>query len=333
MSLASDWLAAPAAPSVRSGYALPDFGYLADRGDPLAGTAGAPEQPSWRLGPGGRFFLGAKMDLVLSIADYYVFTPYIYPATWPEDNIFRQAITLLIVTNLGALILYFFFATLSYYFVYDHLLMKHPQFLKNQVSREIAHSVQSMPWMSIPTVLLFLLEVRGYSRLYDGIGEFPYGWFQLAASVLSFLFFTDMLIYWIHRGLHHRLVYKRLHKPHHVWKIPTPFASHAFHPLDGFLQSLPYHIYPFIFPLHKLLKPFINGSAHHTDHHMLFDYNYGQYFTLWDRIGGSFRNPSSFEGTGPLNYVKKMAEEKHNSLGGNGYKNEELFNGECTKTE
>ena len=78
--------------------------------------------------------LGAKMDLVLSIADYYVFTPYIYPATWPEDNIFRQAITLLIVTNLGALILYFFFATLSYYFVYDHLLMKHPQFLKNQVS-------------------------------------------------------------------------------------------------------------------------------------------------------------------------------------------------------
>ena len=111
-----------------------DFGCLADRGDPLAGTAGAPEEPSWRLGPGGQFFLGAKMDIVLSIADYYVFTPYIYPATWPEDNIFRQAITLLIVTNLGALILYFFFATLSYYFVYDHLLMKHPQFLKNQVS-------------------------------------------------------------------------------------------------------------------------------------------------------------------------------------------------------
>lgn len=34
------------------------------------------------------------------------------------------------------------------------------------------------------------------------------GWFRLLASVLSFLFFTDMLIYWIHRGLHHRLLYK-----------------------------------------------------------------------------------------------------------------------------
>lgn len=34
------------------------------------------------------------------------------------------------------------------------------------------------------------------------------GWIHLVASVVSFLFFTDMLIYWIHRGLHHRLVYK-----------------------------------------------------------------------------------------------------------------------------
>ncbi|VTJ91650.1 Hypothetical predicted protein, partial [Marmota monax] len=82
-----------------------------------------------------------------------------------------------------------------------------------------------------------------------------------------------------------------------------------------------------------ILKPFINGSAHHTDHHMFFDYNYGQYFTLWDRIGGSFKNPSSFEGKGPLSYVKKMAEEKCNSPAENGCKNEKLCNGEFTKTK
>lgn len=316
------------------------------------------------MGPGGGWLggepsLGAKMDLVLSAADYYFFTPYIYPATWPEDDIFRQTISLLIVTNLGAYILYFLFSTLNYYFVFDHALMKHPQFLKNQVYREIMFAVQSLPWISIPTILLFLLELRGYSKLYDDVGEFPSGWFHLVVSVLSFLFFTDMLIYWIHRGLHHRLVYKHVHKPHHTWKIPTPFASHAFHPLDGFLQGLPYHIYPFIFPLHKMvylglyilvnfwtisihdgdfrvpqiLRPFINGSAHHTDHHLFFDCNYGQYFTLWDRIGGSFKNPSSFEGKGPLSYVKKMTEEKCDGHAGNGCKNEKLFNGEFTKTE
>lgn len=35
----------------------------------------------------------------------------------------------------------------------------------------------------------------------------------------------------------------------------------------------------------------INGAAHHTIHHLEFNYNYGQYFTLWDRIGGSYKRP------------------------------------------
>jgi lathosterol oxidase len=48
--------------------------------------------------------------------------------------------------------------------------------------------------------------------------------------------------------------------------------------------------------------PWINSAAHHTVHHLEFNYNYGkddsifdtfsgQYFTLWDRIGGSYRRP------------------------------------------
>lgn len=35
----------------------------------------------------------------------------------------------------------------------------------------------------------------------------------------------------------------------------------------------------------------INGAAHHTDHHLFFNYNYGQYLTLWDRVGGTYRKP------------------------------------------
>lgn len=27
-------------------------------------------------------------------------------------------------------------------------------------------------------------------------------------------------------------------------------------------------------------------------HHLYFNYNYGQFFTLWDRIGGSYRLPN-----------------------------------------
>jgi len=60
------------------------------------------------------------------------------------------------------------------------------------------------------------------------------------------------MIYWIHRLLHHPVLYRHIHKPHHKWLIPTPYASHAFHFFDGYMQSVPYHIYAFVFPLHRL---------------------------------------------------------------------------------
>lgn len=106
--------------------------------------------------------------------------------------------------------------------------------------------------MSGTTMPLFSLEVRGHSKLYmyiDGV----WGWAFVAFSLITFLMFTDCFIYWTHRGLHHKRLYKYFHKDHHRWKVPNPFASHAFHPLDGFLQSMPYHVYPFLFPLHKVL--------------------------------------------------------------------------------
>ena len=34
--------------------------------------------------------------------------------------------------------------------------------------------------------------------------------------------------------------------------MPTPFASYAFHPLDGHLQAIPYHLFVYMFPMHKL---------------------------------------------------------------------------------
>ncbi|XP_077453373.1 lathosterol oxidase-like isoform X2 [Stigmatopora argus] len=272
------------------------------------------------------------MDHVLKVADYYVFTPYVYPSLWPEDWALRQLLSLSLLTNLGAQLLYLLFAAVNFYCVFDHRLMKHPLFIENQVSREIQLSTMSLFWMSFPTVALFFLEIRGHSQLFDDISRSPQGWPGVLFSIAGMLFFTDLCIYWIHRCMHHRSIYKYLHKQHHIFKIPSPFASHAFHPLDGFLQSLPYHIYPFIFPLHKVvylslfvfvniwtisihdgdfripgpLIGFINGAAHHVDHHLFFNYNYGQYFTLWDRLGGSYRHPSVLQGNGPHDLIHKL---------------------------
>lgn len=67
------------------------------------------------------------------------------------------------------------------------------------------------------------------------------------------------------------------------------------------------------FRVPDLLKPIINGSAHHMDHHLFYNYNYGQFFTFWDRIGKSFRYPSAFEGT--LLSVEQIGEHSKRSKG------------------
>lgn len=70
------------------------------------------------------------MDLVLDAADRHLLTPYVYPTSWPEGEPCRQLLSLFVITNLGALALYLLFGTLSYYFIFDHELQKHPQFLE-----------------------------------------------------------------------------------------------------------------------------------------------------------------------------------------------------------
>ena len=212
------------------------------------------------------------------------------------------------------IIVYFISATLSYIFIWDKTTVKHPKFLKNQISMEIAQTMQSMPVMSLLTTPFLVAEVRGYAKLYDGFADEPFPYYSILQFPL-FIAFTDFCIYWIHRGLHHPSIYKTLHKPHHKWIMPSPFASHAFHPLDGWSQSVPYHLFPFIFPLQKVAyvllfgfinfwtvlihdgeyvanSPVVNGAACHTMHHLYFNYNYGQFTTLWDRLGGSYRQPN-----------------------------------------
>ncbi|KAK3047112.1 c-5 sterol desaturase [Extremus antarcticus] len=246
---------------------------------------------------------------------------YAWMSRWDRDDLLRQCVSLYFITWLFGLVIYFLCATLSYVFVFDKDTFNHPKYLKNQMRMEIQQTLTSIPIMAIFTVPCFVAEVRGYSFIYDSTSDISHPFITLFGSAWNyvqfpaFIFFTDFCIYFIHRGLHHPLVYKRLHKPHHKWIMPTPYASHAFHPLDGFSQSVPYHLFPFLFPLHKFAyialftfiqvwtvmihdgeyvanSPIINGAACHTMHHLYFNYNYGQFTTLWDRLGGSYRKPN-----------------------------------------
>ena len=175
----------------------------------------------------------------------------------PRDSILRQCISIYTIALVGALILYYLFCAISYYYFFDRRLEHHPRFLKNQIRMEIKSSMIAAPWIDLFTLPWFIGEVRGYSKLYNNVSD--YGWTYMIASTVGFMVFTDFCIYWIHRLEHHPLLYKHVHKPHHKWisecacrdnskgrvsllmlTVPTPWAALAFHPLDGYAQSLPY---------------------------------------------------------------------------------------------
>ncbi|MCJ1406422.1 c-5 sterol desaturase [Ptychographa xylographoides] len=236
-----------------------------------------------------------------------------YLSAWPRDHLWRQVLSLYLITWLFGLVVYFVFASLSYCFVFDHATFTHPKYLKHQVRLEIMQTLKSLPVMAILTVPFFVAEVRGYAKLYDAPADAPFSLYNILQFPF-FILFTDFFVYWIHRGLHHPRLYKTLHKPHHKWIMPTPFASHAFHPVDGWAQSVPYHVFPFLFPLQKFAyillfvtinvwtimihdgeyvsnSPVINGAACHSIHHEKFEFNYGQFTTFWDRAGKTYRRP------------------------------------------
>lgn len=97
-------------------------------------------------------------------------------SAWPRTYIPRQLLSLSIITLIGIHVLYFLFAALSYYFIFNHEMMKHPRFLKNQIRKEILCSLKAFPGMTLLTLPFFQAEVLGYSKLYDDPKKYGYGY-------------------------------------------------------------------------------------------------------------------------------------------------------------
>lgn len=197
--------------------------------------------------------------------------------------------------------------------------MDNPKFMKNQIWNEIKMSNQTLPVVSIFLTPFLLLEVRGYAKLYDTTADGP-GWWYNTLQIPLFFLFSDYWTYWIHRLYHHRRVYSHflcMHKLHHRFIIPTPYASQAGHPSEFISLPLAYIIFPLILPLQKVVHIVLivvitpwnivihNGnfvinnsilctSASHTLHHIYRNCNYSQYFTIFDRLHGTYRKPENW---------------------------------------
>jgi lathosterol oxidase len=238
---------------------------------------------------------------------------------------------------IGAMVVYYGTASVFHYFCYVHPMSKkvyeaqgrtRPKWdvIKNQIQLSQASlTIYTM----LPVLDEFLVE-SGWTKVYHTIEEIG-GWPSHIATMLLYFACVEVGIYWMHRTLHtNKFLYKHVHLKHHQYKSAetlTPWASIAFHPLDGMLQASPYVLMlPFV-PCHYLthfgllfftaiwatyihdamdwnIDP-VMGSKYHTVHHTHYIYNYGQVFIFCDWFWGTLRLP---EGpTGVYNRKKKAA--------------------------
>jgi Delta7-sterol 5-desaturase len=183
---------------------------------------------------------------------------------------------------------------------------------KKQFYTEVKWSIITSMLFALAGAFTTILWQKGYTKLYLDVHEYPL-WY-LPVSLLISMFIHETYYYWLHRWMHQPKVFKLLHKVHHDSNTTSPWTAFSFHPLEGLLQAvvlpltimfIPMHVYVLLTQLtlmtfssvinhleievypanfHKhILGKWIIGATHHSLHHKQFKYNFGLYFTFWDK--------------------------------------------------
>lgn len=181
-----------------------------------------------------------------------------------------------------------------------------------QFKKEIRYSLISSFIFAVTGAITVVLWQNGFTKVYTEVSL--YGWWYLPLSILVYMLLQETYYYWIHRWMHKPRIFRLVHKVHHDSHIASPFTAFSFHPLEALLQAIflpfmlliiPIHFYVIIFLLtimtfssvinhldieiypksnHPFFGKWVIGATHHSLHHKQYKYNFGLYFTFWDRI-------------------------------------------------
>lgn len=194
---------------------------------------------------------------------------------------------------------------------YAKIQQKFPE--RKQILTEVKYSVLSFFVFACVLVGMRLAGKYGIvtTHVYHKFSEHSVAYF--IGTTIFIIFFHDTYFYWMHRLMHHPLLYERVHKVHHLSKDPTPWASFSFHPIEAVLEigfvpllifTIPLHFSSLIilsmwqiifnvmghlgyemFPRKMMQNPvlkWVNTSTNHNMHHKFVKCNYGLYFNIWD---------------------------------------------------
>jgi sterol desaturase/sphingolipid hydroxylase (fatty acid hydroxylase superfamily) len=185
-------------------------------------------------------------------------------------------------------------------------------FGKSQFYTEVKWSLLTSLIFAFAGTVTAILWQKGYTALYTNVHDYPL-WYLPVSLVISMLI-HETYYYWLHRWMHKPAVFKILHKVHHDSNTTSAWTAFSFHPLEGLLQAiilpltillLPMQVYVLLLQLtimtfssvvnhleietypanfnKHFLGKWLIGATHHSLHHKQFKYNYGLYFTFWDK--------------------------------------------------
>lgn len=185
------------------------------------------------------------------------------------------------------------------------------------VRREILKFAKGIGIATLPPAISLALIDSGWSKAYCGLGD--YGWGYLIVTFFVVWIGSDFVEFYYHRLGHVLTSAWKIHKPHHAFHNPSPFAVIADDLPDQFARALPMLLFPLVMPVnidmlfftfalffyaygvylhwgHELPWPdahnrWINTSFQHYLHHskstLNKPYHTGFFFKIWDDLYGS----------------------------------------------
>jgi sterol desaturase/sphingolipid hydroxylase (fatty acid hydroxylase superfamily) len=180
--------------------------------------------------------------------------------------------------------------------------------------REFVNSAITIGIFALTSIYIFAMIDAGIYSIPVTSPPLWLGLIEIAGMVIG----HDAYFYWMHRGLHHRTMFRRAHLEHHLSRTPTPWAAYSFAPIEALFEAAfvplvllltPIHAVVLVaFVLHQIVRNVIGHmghelawpgftrsrwtgwlttTTHHDLHHSQGAYNFGLYFTWWDRWMGT----------------------------------------------
>ncbi len=187
---------------------------------------------------------------------------------------------------------------------------------EGQIKRELLTSLRTVFVFSMIGVTIGLGLQFGWLQFYADPSAHGWPWF--AVSIVLMIVLQDTWFYWTHRIIHHPRLFRRFHRTHHKSYNPTPLTAYAFDTEEAVVNAvfvllmglvMPVSFLAlFVFTAHMMLRnavghcgyelfprtakgrplfDWMTTVTHHDLHHSQAGWNYGLYFTFWDRAMGT----------------------------------------------